>query len=103
MNMQDEKCPKDNAPDYHRARYDRGEMMPPALRAKFWDGSWWDERLDDKGWLLLGVAPYPRTRWQWFKHHILHGLLMDYPFWSVLKYAITKSGMATYEDDRETN
>jgi hypothetical protein len=35
-------------------------------------------------WLLMGIAPRPKTVWQTLVYHICHGLIMQYPLRDVL-------------------
>lgn len=37
--------------------------------------------------MMIGICPTPKTRWQSIRHHILHGLLMNYPLWAILFFA----------------
>lgn len=39
-------------------------------------------------WDCLGYKPRPITRWQRFRSHLGHGLLMQYPLRSVLGFSI---------------
>lgn len=38
-------------------------------------------------WIHLGIAPVPRNVRQTFIYHLCNGLLMQYPLWSVIRYA----------------
>lgn len=48
---------------------------------------WWEPYIDDDEWLGLGPAPVPQTRLGWFCHHVMHGLLMRYPWHKVLGWS----------------
>lgn len=59
----------------------------PLMRA---DGLYF-KTLDDPKWLPVGHIPMPRTRWEWFVHHLIHGLAMRYRFLPVLFYAVREA------------
>lgn len=40
-----------------------------------------------RDWERLGWCPTPRTRWGWFRQHLLEGLLMRYPVLDVIVFA----------------
>lgn len=44
-----------------------------------------------EGWLPVGNIPAPRTRFGWFMYHLIHGLVMRYPLWKVLGFAISNT------------
>jgi hypothetical protein len=66
---------------------DQYDHMPPT-RLRIENGVQWQEVIDSDDWLYLGHCPTPLTRWQWFVYHIAHGLLMRYPLWKILPYAV---------------
>ena len=66
--------------EYHR-------LMPPPVRVKYIEGVVYIEQLDSKKWLHMGHAKRPRTKYGWFKYHVLHGLMMGFPLLPVLWYA----------------
>lgn len=68
----------------------QGSGVPP-VRVKFIDGTYFLEQLPADEWMTLGHARRPQTRWQWFRYHVLHGLMMGYPFFSVIRYAQSNS------------
>lgn len=51
-------------------------------------GSWWTELPDMDDWTHLGWAPVPDSRWRRFWHQIHHGRLMQFPWPSVLAFAV---------------
>jgi len=51
------------------------------------DGSIWVKEPDSYDWMPLGIAPTPRSSWQIFWYHVGHGLVMQYPLWSILKFS----------------
>lgn len=65
----------------------RPEDVPP-VRVK-WIGfrQYREVPFRSEGWVFMGIAPLPRTTWQTIRYHILHGLIMQYPLWSILKFA----------------
>lgn len=46
---------------------------------------------DDPRWQYLGVAPRPRTRWDWFLFDYHHGRLMRYPWLAVMRFSIVRA------------
>jgi hypothetical protein len=57
----------------------------------FRNGKMFVHDIDDEDWLLLGVAPVPKTRLEIFVYHFCHGLLMHYPIIKVLLFSIISS------------
>jgi hypothetical protein len=53
------------------------------------DGKVYTEFVNDDRWMYMGYIPTPTTKAGWFFHHIMHGLMMRYPFHKVLLYAIS--------------
>ncbi len=43
---------------------------------------------DSEHWQYMGVAPRPRTRWDWFTYDYHHGRIMHYPLLAVLRFSI---------------
>lgn len=43
---------------------------------------------DGPHWQYLGVAPLPRTRWDWFIFDYHHGRLMRYPWIAVVRFSV---------------
>lgn len=74
----------------NNARGKKGEKVPiPPVRVKYWDAHYWQEMPNDERFILLGICPAPLgyCPWRTFRHHVLHGLLMGYPLWSVLRWS----------------
>ncbi len=44
--------------------------------------------LDDPKWLHMGYVPMPKTKFEIFRHHLLHGIMMNYPLGKVILYSI---------------
>lgn len=59
----------------------------PFPRAKYEDGSWWEELPPSDAWLNLGWVQRPTTRWGWIRFHLLNGLLNGFPLLDVLVFA----------------
>ena len=51
--------------------------------------------LTPAGWLGLGLCPEPQTTGQTIRYHIGHGLVMQYPFVSILRFAWRNRGSFT--------
>ncbi len=66
---------------------DYERLMPPAVRVKWIEGVYYIEQLDSEKWLHMGHVKRPRTKWGWFRYHVLHGLIMGFPVLSVVVYA----------------
>lgn len=81
---------------------DKHDAIPP-YRYRFENGTQWCEILDDDNWMHLGYCPMPKTRWQWFVYHIAHGLLMRYPLWKILPYALKYCNPESEIDDVHTS
>lgn len=70
---------------YRRADGTRGEIDDPGgWHYPVFDWSWYGNPVS--GWVHMGWAPRPRTRWQKAKRHLFHGLLMGYPLRDVLAW-----------------
>jgi len=39
-------------------------------------------------WISIGLVPKPKTQLGWFVYHMVHGLMMRYPFHRVLAFSI---------------
>lgn len=61
---------------------------PPAQTVKEFDGRMWYQETNNNDWMNIGMVARPKTKWEWTRHHILHGLLMNYPLWTVLIFAL---------------
>lgn len=61
--------------------------MNPTAGMELIGDHWWHEDPCDPDWLMLGFAPMPRTMWQAFRYHVLHGLLMGYRPARVLRWS----------------
>lgn len=66
------------------------ERNPPTPKVRIIGGVLYEERIDDAytGWISTGYVPTPTTRAQVFVYHLCMGLLMRYPFFSVLKFCL---------------
>ena len=53
----------------------------------------YEELLCNDKWLAVGHIPLPHTRLGWLVWHIIHGLLMRYPVYKVIGYALTHTKM----------
>jgi hypothetical protein len=64
-------------------------------------------------WQPVGYIPRPKTRPGWFMYHLIHGLVMRYPWWKVLGFAFAntkpaelidfrRGGYVEWEDVRDT-
>jgi hypothetical protein len=42
----------------------------------------------NESFISIGISPTPKNKKEWFRHNMLHGLLMKYSFWAVLEYSI---------------
>jgi hypothetical protein len=69
-------------------QYNRLNPPPVSLVAGD-DGKPYAEIIDNPNWMWMGYIPTPKSRTGWFFHHIMHGLMMRYPFFKVLLYAIS--------------
>lgn len=67
------------------------ELNPPHCKPLMRVDGLYFKTLDDPKWLPVGHIPMPRTRWQWFAYHMIHGLAMRYRFLPVLFYSIREA------------
>lgn len=44
--------------------------------------------LDSPQWQYMGVAPRPRTRWDWLVYDYHHGRIMRYPWAAVVRFSL---------------
>lgn len=61
---------------------------PPLIHTTADDGNYYIQELFDDRWLPVGHIPKPRTRLGWFMYHLIHGLVMRYPWWKVIAFAV---------------
>lgn len=66
---------------------DYKRLNPPDAQMMLTDNGMYIKVLDDPKWLFMGWVPTPRTDFDWFIYHIMHGLLMRYPLWDVLVWS----------------
>ncbi len=70
--------------------YEYAELNPPLEEVKVIKGKCWYRMLDDPDWLPVGHIPCPQTLLGWFFYHLIHGIWMRYPLWSVILYCLDK-------------
>jgi hypothetical protein len=66
-------------------------LNPPDADIIFFDNEPYIKMLNDPKWFSVGVIPTPTTRRGWFAYHLIHGLVMRYPWWRVVCYAVVES------------
>lgn len=53
-------------------------------------GVWWVRHDPEPGWVHLGYAPEPASRWRWLVHDVAHGVLMRYRLTAVLSWSLRR-------------
>lgn len=59
--------------------------------------------IEDTDWLPVGYIPAPTTSAGWFFYHFIHGIVMRYPLWKVLLYALAESPPLEEDADEHGN
>ena len=44
-------------------------------------------------WVFVGLVPAPKSRIGWFIYHFVHGMVMGYPFKSVLAFSLLNTNV----------
>ena len=77
---------------YHLTDDEADHLNAPGYLAVY-DNALYFKYIDDPAWLHVGYVPRPRSRFAWFVHHLVHGLVMRYPLHKVIGFAIFESKM----------
>lgn len=48
----------------------------------------YEKLISDRRWIYLGYIPRPQSHLGWFLYHLIHGLLMRYPLYKILGFAV---------------
>jgi len=70
--------------------FDVARLNPPvrSIITNKQDGKHYEELLNDPDWLSMGYIPQPQSTLGWFRHHLIHGMMMGYPLRSVIAFSI---------------
>ncbi len=68
--------------------YDK--LNPPVLQVIYDESKDTDfiEILNDSHWTSIGYIPTPQSQFGWFIYHLIHGIVMKYPFHKVLYFSL---------------
>lgn len=64
---------------------------PPDIFTFDEHGNLWQLLCDYPQWQPVGLIPSPRGRFGWFLYHLVHGLVMRYPWWKVIGFALANT------------
>ena len=67
------------------------DRNPPPVLCRTFDDGIYEKMLDDDAWLRTGYIPTPTSPVGWFTYHMIHGMLMRYPFLKVLYFSLRES------------